>query len=108
MVGRRSSMVPHELIPILETVSKASSKLRKALAGQVVKGAQGLMHITEQVSKHGADALSQSTKLASCTAQMADALQGVTAAGSMSWSTCEVTPILSLPSCAWWGRWPTR
>merc|ERR1719262_41996 len=59
-VGQRSSMVPHELVPILETVSKASSKLRKALAGQVVKGAQGLMRITEQVSKNGADAVSQS------------------------------------------------
>lgn len=89
VVGRRASQVPHELIPILNTVKQASSKLRKTVAGQVIKGAKDLLQATEHVSNLGADTLLQATKLGASTLQMRDAINGLAEVGMPSRSACE-------------------
>jgi len=74
-VGQQALRVPHEMIPVLDAVSKAGTNLRDGLAKQVMEGAKGLIKSTEQVSDLGQSTLFRSVKLMSHTSRMVATLR---------------------------------
>lgn len=88
LVGRRAAQVPHDLVPVLDCVRRVSAKLKKPVAGQLVRGAKGLMKTTEAVADRGRDALLRATTLASSVAQMRLALADIGLSGNTSLRLC--------------------
>jgi len=90
-VGARAAEVPSELMPVLGQVKSASSKLKKALAVQVVRGARALMRATEKVAENGQEVMLHSKKLAACSSKMTEALKGVADLNEISTQACVTT-----------------
>eukprot|EP00927_Polykrikos_kofoidii_P060407 TRINITY_DN5539_c0_g2_i3.p1 TRINITY_DN5539_c0_g2~~TRINITY_DN5539_c0_g2_i3.p1 ORF type:complete len:1753 (-),score=359.98 TRINITY_DN5539_c0_g2_i3:202-5460(-) len=90
-VARRATEVPNELIHVLDSMNKMGSKLKPAVAKQVVEGAKTLMAALEKVSKCGLDTLVHSTKLSQASTSMTVALEDRAVAGAVMQSTCEAT-----------------
>jgi uncharacterized protein YoxC len=76
-------------MPLLNTVSKHSSRLKDAMVRQVIKGTQSLLSVTEHVSTLSKEMSLRQTVLIKHTAALVDAMQGFLAHDIMTASVCE-------------------
>jgi hypothetical protein len=90
--GRTSSLastVPGTVMPLLDAVSQRSACLRDSIVKQVIKGTQGLLHVTENVAALAKEvSLRQATLVKHCSAVL-DTLHGLLGHEAMAASVCE-------------------
>eukprot|EP00427_Karlodinium_veneficum_P015192 CAMPEP_0169141484 /NCGR_PEP_ID=MMETSP1015-20121227/44327_1 /TAXON_ID=342587 /ORGANISM="Karlodinium micrum, Strain CCMP2283" /LENGTH=1261 /DNA_ID=CAMNT_0009207859 /DNA_START=30 /DNA_END=3815 /DNA_ORIENTATION=+ len=81
--------VPNTVMPLLNTVSQHSSRLKDAVVRQVIKGTQSLLSVTENVSSLSKEVCLRQSILVKHATALLEAMQGFITHDVMTASVCE-------------------